>query len=84
MRPIEETVRILENIELLLKSIDFQLTRLVKESASLQEKGEKASEARKKPGLLTTKEASKLFRLSEHELRRGYHSKSYLQYRTDR
>lgn len=74
MRPIDETVKTLENIELLLKSIDYQLTRLVKELSTPQERGESAPS---KPRLLSTKEASEMFGISIYELRRGYREGIY-------
>ncbi len=70
MRSIDEMNKALENIELLLKSIDYQLTKL---SCLISEKHEEVAPAPQKiTGLLTTKQASEIFGLSEYELRRGY------------
>ncbi len=72
MRPIEGTNRSLESIEFLLKSIDYQLTKLVSIMESHSDKDENYSESKVEPKLLTTKEASQMFGLSEYELRRGF------------
>ena len=72
MRPIDETVEILKNIEVLLKSIDYQLTKIAISSSPSREKEEPSMDQQNKPRLLTTREASQMFGLSEYELRRGY------------
>ncbi len=77
MRPIEETNQSMENIVFLLKSIDFQLTKLLKILTEQQENAEKRNgrelpEKKEIPRLLTTREASEMFGLSQCELRRGY------------
>ena len=74
MRPIDETNKTLVNIELLLKSIDYQLTRLVKASSMPQKRGEPVTV---KPHLLSTEEASQMFGVSQYELRRGYREGRY-------
>ncbi len=72
MRPIAETNKSLENIELSLKSIDYQLTRLVNILSEQREKTDDSANTQKPIKLLTTKEASEIFGISEYELRRGF------------
>lgn len=72
MRTIEKNQRGLESIELLLKSMDYQLTKLVSVLTSQPDRNENEPASLSTPRFLTTKEAGQMFGLSEYELRRGF------------
>ncbi len=84
MKETQKSDQSLESIEFLLKSIDFQLTKLLKFMSELQEQRQqdihvevKQPEVQERPRLLTTKEASEKFGLSQFELRRGFKEGKY-------
>ena len=77
MGQIEDINKRLENMELLLRSINNHLARLANGSYE-QGADEIVAEIKAHPRLLTTKEASQIFGLSEYELRRGFKAGIYL------
>ncbi len=77
MKANESINKSLENIELALKSIDCHLSQLVSVLSGEQEQETTYSKLQKNPRLLTTKEASEIFGLSEFELRRGFRAGIY-------
>ncbi len=71
MGQIEEINKRLERMELLLGSINNHLARLA--NGSYEPEAEDIfAEIKAHPRLLTTKEASQIFGVSEYELRRGF------------
>ena len=76
MGQIEDINKRLESIELLLRSINNYLARLANGSYE-QDGNDIIAEIKAHPRLLTTKEASQIFGLSEYELRRGFKAGIY-------
>ncbi len=76
MGQIEDINKRLESMELLLRSINNHLARLANGSYE-QDADDIIAEIKARPRLLTTKEASQIFGLSEYELRRGFKAGIY-------
>ena len=72
MGQIEDINKRLESMELLLRSINRHLARLANGSYEQEDAADIVAEIKAHPRLLSTKEASQIFGLSEYELRRGF------------